>query len=161
MASVRRLTDYDLARSDAAGEASGGGTAGRLKLWEVGNGFHCSIIGTCLATSDLTALARRLRLTVPSSATDYEIHGHFVQQSVQEGTVARAVQRLLDHRYEGALRQVGRLSDAAALAAAWEEFKASGRIAGGYWALMSYRHVPADLTSRALDRKSTRLNSSH
>src|SRR3546814_20790380 len=131
MASVRRLTDYDLARSDAAGEASGGGTAGRLKLWEVGNGFHCSIIGTCLATSDLTALARRLRLTVPSSATDYEIPGHFVQQSVKEGTVARAVQRLLDHRTVGAFHQVGRLPDAAPRARARERVTAWGPVADG------------------------------
>ena len=148
MGSAGRLTSYDPTRGDAVMACETGGSGGRQKLWEVGGGFHCSILGTCLATPDLTALARKLRIALPASATDYEIHGYFVQQSTQEGPVARALQRLLDHRYEGALRRVGRLHDAAALDALWEEFKASGRITGGYWALLSHRHVPQELRAR-------------
>ena len=117
MATARRLTEYDLAHDAAVVSCEAMPSGGRLKLWETGGGFHCSILGTCLATPDLTALARKLRLSPPASATDYEIHGYFVQQATQEGTVARGLQRLLDHRYEGALRRVGRLADAAALTA--------------------------------------------
>lgn len=153
-----RLTDFHPARGaraalpvadpqdSAPSEAVSSG--GRFKLWEIGGGFHCSILGTCLATPDLTALARKLRLTPPAHSTDYEIHGYFVQQSTQEGPVARALQRLLDHRYEGALRRVARLAEPPALDGLWQEFKASGRIAGGYWALLSHRHVPQDLRAR-------------
>ena len=163
-----RLTDFDPARGErtalpgtdprdsaprdsaprdsAPNDATPSG--GRLKLWEIGGGFHCSILGTCLATPDLMALARKLRLTPPTQSTDYEIHGYFVQQSTQEGPVARALQRLLDHRYEGALRRVARLEDPSALDGLWREFKASGRIAGGYWAMLSHRHVPQDLRAR-------------
>lgn len=148
MTSARRLTDYDIGRCDPATAGGSEPSGGRLKLWEIGNGFHCSILGTCLATPDLMALARKLRLSPPASATDYEIHGYFVQQATQEGSAARGLQRLLDHRYEGALRRVGRLPDGAALAALWDEFKASGRIAGGYWALLSHRHVSGDLKAR-------------
>jgi len=151
MTPAGRLMDFDLTRSsaeEACGLVECAPSGGRLKLWEIGGGFHCSILGTCLATPDLMALARKLRLSPPLSATDYEIHGYFVQQATQEGPVARALQRLLDHRYEGGLRQVARLAEAAALAALWDEFKASGRIAGGYWALLSNRHVPAELKAR-------------
>ena len=148
MGSAGRLTSYDPTRCETAAPCETGASGGRQKLWEVGGGFHCSILGTCLATPDLMALARKLRISLPASATDYEIHGYFVQQSTQDGPVARALQRLLDHRYEGALRRVGRLHDAAALEALWEEFKASGRIAGGYWALLSHRHVPQELRAR-------------
>lgn len=151
-----RLTDHDPARGahtspapvdDAAPDAAPSG--GRLKLWEIGGGFHCSIVGTCLATADLTALTRRLRLTPPIDATDYEIHGYYVQQATKDGAVARALHRLLDHRHEGALRRVARARDDRALAGLWDEFKASGRIAGGYWALLSHRHVPQELRARA------------
>lgn len=148
MGSAGRLTDYDPARDATAAPCEAVPSGGRLKLWEIGGGFHCSILGTCLATPDLKALARKLRVTPPVHATDYEIHGYFVQQATQEGAVARALQRLLDHRYEGALRQVGRLTDPAALDALWSDFTASGRIAGGYWALLSHRHVPNDLRAR-------------
>lgn len=168
MAPTGRLTDFDLARGAYTaplpaghppaesfpsgpfpGEPQGSApSGGRFKLWEIGGGFHCSILGTCLATPDLLALARRLRLTPPAQVTDYELHGYFVQQATQEGPVARAVQRLLDHRYEGALRRVARLADTAALEALWNDFKASGRIAGGYWALMSHRDVPMELRAR-------------
>lgn len=149
MGSAGRLTDYVLAQGDLASAGQSVPPGGRLKLWEVGGGFHCSILGTCLATPDLLALARKLRLTAPAQATDYEIHGYFVQQATQEGQVARALQRLLDHRYEGALRRVGRTAAADNLEALWDEFKASGRIAGGYWALLSHRHVPSELRARA------------
>jgi hypothetical protein len=148
MASAGRLTDYDLARSGTPTPCEAVPSSGRLKLWEIGGGFHCSILGTCLATPDLKALARKLHLTPPAHATDYEIHGYFVQQATQEGAVARALQRLLDHRYEGALRRVSRATETAALDALWEDFKASGRIAGGYWALLTHRHVPNDLRAR-------------
>jgi hypothetical protein len=147
MGSAGRLTNYDPAR-DSVAACEVVSSSGRLKLWEIGGGFHCSILGTCLATPDLKALARKLHLTPPVQATDYEIHGYFVQQATQEGAVARALQRLLDHRYEGALRRVGRLTDTAALEALWGDFKASGRIAGGYWALLTHRHVPNDLRAR-------------
>lgn len=148
MGTSGRLTDHDLSRHGPGTVADDAPSGGRLKLWEIGGGFHCSILGTCLATRDLTALARRLRVTPPANATDYEIHGYFVQQATQEGPVARALQRLLDHRYEGALRRVARLTDPDALATLWQDFKASGRIAGGYWALLSHRHVPMDLRAR-------------
>lgn len=163
MVPTGRLMDFDLANGGHAagrpaepfpdgplpGEPQDATSPGnRIKLWEIGGGFHCSILGTCLATRDLLALARRLRLTPPAQATDYELHGYFVQQATQEGPVARTLQRLLDHRYEGALRRVARLADTAALEALWDEFKASGRIAGGYWALLSHRHVPMELRAR-------------
>jgi len=158
MASTGRLTDYDLARGTHTAppeidpqESAPNDTVssgGRFKLWEIGGGFHCSILGTCLATPDLMALTRKLRLSPPANSTDYEIHGYFVQQATQEGSVARALQRLLDHRYEGALRRVARLIEPAALDGLWHEFKASGRIAGGYWALLSHRHVPDELRAR-------------
>jgi len=147
-----RLTDHDPARGAHTAPAPVGDAApsgGRLKLWEIGGGFHCSIVGTCLATADLTALTRRLRLTPPIDATDYEIHGYYVQQATKDGAVARALHRLLDHRHEGALRRVARTRDDRALAGLWDEFKASGRIAGGYWALLSHRHVPQALRARA------------
>lgn len=148
MGTTGRLADYDPAQGAHAAPCQVEPSVGRLKLWEIGGGFHCSILGTCLATPDLTALARRLRLTPPAGATDYELHGNFVQQATQEGPVARALQRLLDHRYEGALRRVGRLQDPEALDALWQAFKASGRIAGGYWALLSHRHVATELRAR-------------
>lgn len=148
MGSAGRLSDYDLARGGIAAPGEAAPTGGRLKLWEIGGGFHCSILGTCLATPDLKALARKLRVAPPAQATDYEIHGYFVQQATQEGPVARALQRLLDHRYEGALRQVGRLTDPGDLDALWTELRTSGRIAGGYWALLTHRHVPNDLRAR-------------
>jgi hypothetical protein len=106
MGSAGRLPQYDPAHPEAVALREAAHSGGRVKLWEIGGGFHCSILGTCLATPDLHAIARRLRIAPAAGATDDEIHGWFVQQAIRDGPVARALQRLLDHRYAGALRQV-------------------------------------------------------
>ena len=80
----------------------------RLKLWEIAGGMHCSIIGTCLSHEDLMSLARRCRLNVPASLPAYEVHSFFVTRGSQDGPVARSLHKLLDNKFEGLIRKVGR-----------------------------------------------------
>jgi hypothetical protein len=122
---------------------------GRICIWQQWDAVHCSIIGTCLTTSDLLGIARRLRLEFAERTTEYDVHGYFVQNSTTDGPIARAVQKLLDDRYAGALRRFARLNTAEEMAQFWDDNWQRGEIAAAYWALMSSSAVPEELRGHA------------
>jgi hypothetical protein len=126
-------------------DASGPGRAVRLRLWEFPDQAHCPVIGTCLSHGDLLRIARSLRLSIDAAARDYDVHGFFVRAVTTDGAEARAVAKLLDERHTGALRLVSRRHDAAGLLELWDEMRDGGRIAGGFWAFMTHRHVPTEV----------------
>src|SRR5262245_26558816 len=48
---------------------------GRVKLWELEAGIHCSVIGTCLALDDLRRLVRKADASLAPDADDHAVHG--------------------------------------------------------------------------------------
>lgn len=118
---------------------------GRLHIWEIGHGWCCSIIGTCLSHEDLMALARRRDLTFDAEAKAYDVHAYFVNEAARDGKVARSLEKLLNERYAGALRKVARARNVTELAELWNGLVNNGQVAAGYWALLSHAHVPDDL----------------
>jgi hypothetical protein len=131
---------------------------GRLKLWELEHGYHCSIVGTCLGFDDLSALIRKLGLGLAHDANDYDVHGYFVQQCAQRGPVAKAMHKRLERCYAAEVRRFARIADAQALAHAWSDVMAAGRsgsagvaasIPGAYWALLTHRQATRALKMHA------------
>ncbi|MCA1242897.1 DUF2325 domain-containing protein [Stappia stellulata] len=120
----------------------------RIALWEQSDNVHCSIVGTCASVGDLRRIARRIGMEVAPETPDYDLHGHFVRLSTTDNTFSRAFQKLLDTRYEGALRRIARTRSAADLAALWDDMCDRGQVAPAYWAFMSHGHVPNDLRVR-------------
>ncbi|MGE0210598.1 MAG: DUF2325 domain-containing protein [Parvibaculaceae bacterium] len=118
---------------------------GRLHIWEIGHGWCCSIIGTCLSHEDLMALARRRELSFDPEAKAYDVHAYFVNEAARDGRVARGLEKLLNERYAGALRKVARARSVNELAELWNGLVNSGQVAAGYWALLSHAHVPDEL----------------
>jgi hypothetical protein len=119
----------------------------RLKLWEVKPGMHCSIVGTCLSHDDLLLVARRARMQMAAGTPDYDVHAYFVTESTKEGTLSRAMQKVLDDRHAGAVRKAMAAS-VDELPALWREFCQAGRVPGGYWALLTRADLPEDLRVR-------------
>ena len=115
---------------------------GRLRLWEVQGGLHCSLVGTCLSTDDLAGIARRLGLAIDAGLAEHDLHSIFVRAAASEGPIARAMQRLLDRRHDGALRKVGRARGAEELTHLWTGLRDAGLIPGAYWAFLTSSHVP-------------------
>lgn len=113
----------------------------RLALWEIGDGMQCSVIGTCLSDVDLTATIRRHNLRVERGAQSYDIHSYCVRAACQNSPFSRTLTKLLDRRYGGAIRLVGRAKTDDAILVVWERLRDSGQIAAGYWAVMSHTHV--------------------
>lgn len=121
----------------------------RWAIWEVPGNLQCSIIGTCLAQSEILKLARKLDLQIEPGTADYDIHAYFVREASQYGKTSRLIQKELERRFSGMVRRVGRLSKEAELVALWEGAYESGQIPGAYWALLTHTHVPPDLRKRA------------
>ncbi|MGH1417980.1 MAG: DUF2325 domain-containing protein [Hyphomicrobiaceae bacterium] len=120
----------------------------RLKIWQIRNHTQCSVVGTCLSHGDLLQVLKRCKLKADPSVTPYELHGHFVEHTMKDGPIARALQKMLDKRYAGILRLVGRTDDHKELVDLWQREYTAGRVAGAYWAFQTYAHIPEALHVR-------------
>lgn len=117
----------------------------RIRLWEITDQIHCSVIGTCASVEDLRKLARKLRIRIADGAVDYDIHGYFVREATVDKPFTRAFHKLMDERHRGAVRRVARTRDADEMEVLWAEMRDRGQIAPGYWAFMTHSHVPSDI----------------
>ena len=119
-------------------------TSRRYLLWEVWDGYHCSICGTCLSFAELLKIAGKAGLQFEDDENEYGIHGHFVQLSAKPGRVAKLVQKFLDRKYRNAVDRFRRAKSEAQITALWSDALAKGDVPGPYWALMTHpRSTPA------------------
>lgn len=121
----------------------------RRRLWEIIGASHCSVVGTCLTLAELRKLARRTGFLVSEARfSDYQIHGLFVEQMHDENVVSRATQKLLDMKYEGAIRKAKALDGEDAFLSYWETAVDNGFVPGAYWALITHPRLPSSLEMR-------------
>lgn len=132
----------------AVNTAEAGQTRRRIALWEQSDSVHCSLLGTCASVGDLRRVARKVGIDIAGGTPDYDIHGHFVRLATMDTPFTRAFQKLLDQRFEGALRRVARTPCAQDLDALWCLMCERGQVAAAYWAFMTHGHVPSDLRVR-------------
>jgi len=120
----------------------------RLTLWEIDGCLQCSIIGTCLNEQDLLTAVRKHRLQIDRNAHSYDVHSYCVRAANEDCPLARSLNKLLEQRFAGAVRLVGRSKTDEDVRRLWERLRDAGQIAGGYWAVMSHTHIPATLKTR-------------
>lgn len=121
----------------------------RRRLWELTDGWHCSVIGTCLTLADLRALGRKLKLkTDPAFPHDYQLHGFFAAAANKQETAAKLLGKLLDKRHAVAIRRVKDLEDDDAIRNHWEEALTAGDIPGPYWAMLTDPRVCSKFCER-------------
>ncbi|MEG0414177.1 MAG: DUF2325 domain-containing protein, partial [Comamonas sp.] len=111
----------------------------RTKLHELDPQLHCSVIGTCLHPKDLRKLM--LRHGATQDMSDLDVHHAAVHMAMERGDASKAIQKALDQKHAGALKQFSPAKDERALEAAWRAAWSHGDIAGGYWALLTHKAV--------------------
>lgn len=121
---------------------------GRRKIWEHRD-YQCTIVGTCLSLNDLARVARKANLDLPSSASDFEVHGTFVGLCRELNRVSKLVNKLLDRKHAGAVRRFSRARTEEDLAMLWSKAKKKGDIPGPLWALMSHPQATPALLGAA------------
>ena len=117
----------------------------RKKLWEIYDGHHCSIIGTCLHRVDLRRFAKKKLFQVSSGATDYQIHKVLIGIAANRNRKSRALHKFLDQRYRAALKRYGAIEEDGAIRKLWKQDVERGAVAGAYWAIMSRHNLSNDL----------------
>ena len=115
---------------------------GRARFGAMDPHLHCSVIGTCLSTTELRKAMRRF--IVVDGASDLDVH-HEAVRLAQRSDIAQALNKLLDRKHEAIVRRFGRARDTESLAALWQEAVQSGEVPGAYWAVLTHRRVTPDL----------------
>ncbi len=130
-------------KSRGSGEASGDEFAPpasrrRTAIWDMHHSMHCSIIGTCLSTSEIRRLLIKLGVHGAESASDHDLHKQGVTLAGRAQGGGKFIQKALDRRHEAAIRQFAKAQDEGALRQLWDEAVKRGDIPGAYWAALSH-----------------------
>lgn len=112
--------------------------ARRRKLWEIAHKYHCPIVGTCLNMEELRKLARRAGLEGWDSESDYALHSTAVGLARERNELSEPMQKLLERKFEAAVRRFARAKSGDELLSQWREALARGEAAGAFWAAMSH-----------------------
>jgi hypothetical protein len=119
----------------------------RTKIWEFSTNLHCSIIGTCLSTTELRQVLKKFGLASHDS-TDHELHGVAVTLAGRHDDAARLLHKTLDHRHKLAVSQFAKAETQDAVRALWQDAVRRGDIPGAYWATLTH-----PLTNQAIIRE--------
>jgi hypothetical protein len=119
----------------------------RTKIWELSKHLHCSIIGTCLSTSELRQILSKTNF-VCDGASDHELHGQGVRLAGQHDGAGKLLHKTLDKRHRLAITQLEKAKTPEEVRALWREAVKRGDIPGAYWAVFTH---PA--TNEALVRE--------
>lgn len=118
-------------------------TRQRRRLWDIEGRWHCSLIGTCLSIGELKALSAKLQLRFARpDPSDYELHGAFVQLAGKDRRAGKLLHKLLDRKFAAFVKRFAAARSAVEVAALWDDARAKGDIAGGFWAALT--HPAAD-----------------
>src|SRR5215475_10818457 len=110
----------------------------RTAIWQMHPSVHCSIIGTCLSTSEIRRLLIKLGVHGAESAGDHDLHKQGVTLAGQAQGGGKFIQKALDRRHEAAIKQFAKAQDEGALRRLWDDAVRRGDIPGAYWAVLSH-----------------------
>jgi Uncharacterized protein conserved in bacteria (DUF2325) len=109
----------------------------RTKIWELSAHLHCSIIGTCLSTTELRQILSKAKF-VCDGASDHDLHGQGVQLAGQHSGAAKLLHKALDKRHRLVIARFEKVKEPDEVRALWRETVKRGDIPGGYWAVLTH-----------------------
>ncbi len=113
-------------------------TRQRRKLWELAPYLYCSIVGTCLSTTELRKVVAKFKGHELKGFSDLAIHEEAVSAAAHHDVPARLLHKALDRRHEATIARFQKAQEADAVRLLWEEAQRSGDIPGAYWAVMTH-----------------------
>jgi hypothetical protein len=121
----------------------------RSKIWELAESLHCSIIGTCLSSTELRHVLMRLDIAGVEGADEHELHSLGVMLASRPEAGAKLLQKALDRRHGLSIKKFGRAKDEDTLRLLWQESTQRGDIPGAYWALLAHPAATEALVKEA------------
>ena len=124
----------------------------RRRIWELRGNFHCSIIGTCLTTSELRHVLIKMQLPGADKKSDHELHGRAVLLAQKKDNASRLLQKALDRRHRLIVNQFSKARTTDDLRTLWAAAVQRAEIPGAYWAVLTHPQVSEDLARHAFWR---------
>ena len=121
----------------------------RRVLWEIWDGYHCSILGTCLSFSELGKIAAKAGIRFEPDESEHGIHGHFVQLAGKKGRVAKLIHKVLERKFRSAVERFRRAKSEVQVSELWSRALSEGDVPGPYWALMTHPRATGALMMQA------------
>ena len=119
----------------------------RKKIWEIESVFLCSVIGTCLELAELHKLCKKMHVSMPSHATDYEWHHAFVGVASHSSYAAKVLNKYLDKKYKETIKQVFNLNGME-LNVFWKESVEKDALSAAYWSILTHPTVSSKLIDK-------------
>ena len=120
----------------------------RERLWELSSHLHCSIIGTCLTTTELRQFFVKLKDPLAKSASDHDVHSLAVRGAGRRDLPGKLLNKMLDKRHEAHVRRFAKAGTVEDVRALWRACLGKGEVPGAYWAVLTH-----PLTDQALIRE--------
>ncbi len=116
----------------------------RAKLSELSRYLHCSVIGTCVSTSELRHILGKAAIAV-DGASDHELHGRGVTTAGEPGVASKLLHKALDKRHRQAINRFAKAKSDEEVRSLWRDAVKSGDIPGAYWAALTHPATSDDL----------------
>lgn len=94
--------------SPVPGEAP---TRQRRKLWELAAHLYCSIVGTCLSTSELRKVVAKFKGHELKGFSDLAIHEEAVKAAAHHDVAGRLLHKALGRRHEATIKRFQKAQD--------------------------------------------------
>src|SRR5262249_439530 len=117
----------------------------RRKLWELATHLYCSIVGTCLSTTELRKVVAKCKGHALKGFSDLAIHEEAVTAAAHHDGAGRLLHKALDRRHAATIKRFQKAEDTDAVRRLWEEALRSGDIPGAYWATLTHWASTPDL----------------
>src|SRR5262245_57218440 len=117
----------------------------RRRIWEISGQLHCSIIGTCLSTTELRQIFIKMQVPGVHKETDHELHVRAMLVAGKRELASQLLQKALDRRQRSAIKQFDKDRDAEDLSAHWSNAMQRPEIPGGYCAVLTHPLATEDL----------------
>ncbi len=109
----------------------------RTRIWEFNTNLHCSIVGTCLSTSELRQILKKLGLVAPDS-TNHDLHSTAVGLAGRHDKAAKLLNKALDERHRVSINRFAKATTEDDVRSLWREAVKRGEIPGAYWATLTH-----------------------
>ncbi|MDL2269598.1 DUF2325 domain-containing protein [Desulfosarcina sp. OttesenSCG-928-A07] len=120
----------------------------RKKIWDIANGYKCSLMGICLGLEELRKLGKEKVFDIHRDATDYYLHCCFIRFSDQRGEKAAVLQRYLEKKFKAKARKYLKATTDEALLALWHTDMAEGRVDIAWWGILTHPEASAELVNQ-------------
>lgn len=110
----------------------------RLKLWELEEKLHCPVVGTCLSLDEIKKIARKGGFK-GQGFDEYRLHVEAVSVSCSRNSVAEAMHKLLDRKYDLIVRRFDKARTEEEVLALWRQHLEQGEVAGAMWAALTHK----------------------